>query len=268
MDSKIFDPFEKIFVAPPTLDPGASMLIYANGIDLNFKEKHLRNRWTAIYLQNTFELDSESFTLTNTSKCAINFPGSLAKNYTLVDSKGAAINLNASITFSPPQCDSDLMDGLLNLTKSLSNYGEEISNVNQAFALQELISTIRVREAFMGCYNYIAKMVNFIDSAITFPGQASCIREWNDPQWGNDPCCNYTLALTQCCYPVDQTVNIKLIGSLNESMISNSCHNPSKIKPLISNYAYISVLITDKHSNKNPDQKLIYTTDLKHFLNL
>ncbi|KAI8907407.1 hypothetical protein EDD86DRAFT_248261 [Gorgonomyces haynaldii] len=199
-------------LSPPSLDPTASMLNYIfNGRKLN--ETTMPNRYALLFP------DPQNSRWDNVN-CQISFSGAPGLfGFRLVNAQDQPVILSANFNYSRPRC----------VFEEVDNFKQVIDSVGE-------ISGIAAREALVGCKDLASRFVVTNTTYVSLPAARGCNFPYGTLEWGAEPCCNQTLALTQCCLPKTQTVPQQLITSIDTAQIARFCRTPNKISAILSDF--------------------------------
>ena len=89
-----------------------------------------------------------------------------------------------------------------------------------------------MNEAFSACKRHTLKLFKSEMRLINVYGTTRCTTRRNNPAFDTDPCCNSTLALTQCCPKHDGTIPMNVLKSV-KPFVAKNCIAPQKVTALL-----------------------------------
>ncbi|KAJ3251828.1 hypothetical protein HK103_002038 [Boothiomyces macroporosus] len=222
-------PPPNLMVAPPTGDPGSTIVnAVVGGVKVN--ETFFPSRLGVAVVVNGGNAQSVLG-----SSCVIT--GLTTGQYMITSANGTPWTTPLNVTWQKPRCVLAEVNALVALAQAISDYGKDISTLDQLDSINNMVSVLNTREAFYGCQNLVYSFATIGTVNFTITGTTDCVYPPSDPRWSTDPCCNPVVALTQCCAPKSITAYAPVLTGINATAITSVCHSPGKISALMSDFA-------------------------------
>lgn len=116
------------------------------------------------------------------------------------------------------------------------NAAQNITSQDEFKSLSFLSASFETREAWTACVGRFRNFFTEQSVTETIVGDARCYVRLEDPAWATDPCCNQTLAQTQCCAPRVQTVERSDISGYDNDLINADCAHPELLTPILDDF--------------------------------
>ncbi|KAJ3309898.1 hypothetical protein HDV04_005528 [Boothiomyces sp. JEL0838] len=222
-------PPPNLMVAPPTGDPGSTIVnTVIGGVKVN--ETFFPSRLGVALVVNGGNAQNALG-----SSCVIT--GLTTGQYMITSADGTPWTTPLNVTWQRPKCVFAEVNALVGVAQAISDYGKNISTLDQLQSIQNMVMVLNTREAFYGCQNLVYSFATIGQANFTVTGTTNCVYPYSDPRWSTDPCCNPVLSLTQCCAPKSITAYAPVLTGINITAITGVCHNPGKISALMSDFA-------------------------------
>jgi hypothetical protein len=224
---------------PPTNNPNPLMpwnshdtsLPQVNQIPWNEAEplKEGKLAW-ALYIARTDPTTGTWFTYANPATCRVEL-GDIIVN-------AQSEPVSGSISFSPKArtCDATAFTAGVATIRFLVDQMATINDYN-LLALQQLrLNIMSMSEDLLGCEDLLAQLTTQGQESREFVSNAACFSAFGTPEWGSDPCCNRTLALSSCCASRMLMVTSQFPLDASKSSVETSCSNPDCATRAVNTY--------------------------------
>jgi len=121
------------------------------------------------------------------------------------------------------QCD------MRQLNEKLSKFGTYLSALRTAVSEEDLekarawVMTVVGSDVWFACESVISQALVKGTTQVQISSK-DCVAAPDSPAWGSDPCCNRTLAMTQCCAARSVSVRTPILSSVDQAFVSRTCN--------------------------------------------
>ncbi|XXQ39835.1 Uncharacterized protein PBTT_10317 [Plasmodiophora brassicae] len=136
-----------------------------------------------------------------------------------------------------PQCDVAGVKAFQNVfSHAQALTAQLLSNPSASSDLSFLQYAIGARDTVQSCRKIINSFFATTQKKVTIPGANYCAFEYGSSQFATSPCCNQSLANSQCCVPATVQASVTTLNNVSLPTIQAQCATPGKVQLAILGY--------------------------------
>lgn len=106
-----------------------------------------------------------------------------------------------------------------------------IETLEQAKSLDMMKGSITLSQAWNGFMEFTRTLYTPVTKTVTGQSGRTCLYPYGSTDFAESPCCNRSLANTQCCVSTDVSIPYESFGTITVS--ADQCYNPESVESVV-----------------------------------